>query len=197
MKIAYNVKELTKVAEELRAAYEVRKYCLDYEENHPGDTLKMKPRCCSRWFFWLCCCDEKVSIIEEVETFTESTSGYFQVDVQQHYDEEIVRLEREVTRNREIALNKPLGIAYVTFKSINTCKVSPECKEGDVDCSFFLQTIYQDFSSSFLTTPNPPLSSLSPSLRPERWRVTFASSPRDIHWANLQVHIDHCLLCEM
>ena len=67
MKIAYNVKELTKVAEELRAAYEVRKYCLDYEENHPGDTLKMKPRCCSRWFFWLCCCDEKVSIIEEVE----------------------------------------------------------------------------------------------------------------------------------
>ena len=52
-----------------------------------------------------------------------------QVDVQQHYDEEIVRLEREVTRNREIALNKPLGIAYVTFKSINTCKVSPEHKD--------------------------------------------------------------------
>ena len=53
---------LAKDAEELRAAYEVRKYCLDYEENHPGETLKMKPRCCSRWFFWLCCCDEKVSL---------------------------------------------------------------------------------------------------------------------------------------
>ena len=102
---AYNVSELSRKAEELRAAHEAMQYCQDYEEKNPGKTLKMKPYFCSRWFFWICCFEETIG-------------------VRQYYAKEIIRLEHEVRRHRETALFQPLGIAFVTFKSINSSKVS-------------------------------------------------------------------------
>ena len=39
------------------------------------------------------------------------------------YMEEKLLLEREVTRLTEISLHSPLGIAFVTFDSVNSSKV--------------------------------------------------------------------------
>ena len=50
------------------------------------------------------------------------------------------------------------------------------------------QDVFDDFSPSLLNKPNPKLSSLSSSLRPENWRISFAPVARDIHWKNLQDH---------
>ena len=168
---AYNVSELSRKAEELRAAHEAMQYCQDYEEKNPGKTLKMKPYFCSRWFFWICCFEETIG-------------------VRQYYAKEIIRLEHEVRRHRETALFQPLGIAFVTFKSINSSKVSFLSKELVKYLSGYpcMQSIYDDFSSTCFNKSDPASSSLSRSLRPEKWRVSYASTPRDIHWANLQVH---------
>ena len=93
------------------------------------------------------------------------------MDVVDYYSQEEARLEREVSRLTEESLNSPLGVAFVTFDSINSSK-----------------EVYDDHSSTYLTffTPNPKQSSLSPTLRPDKWRVSFAPVPTDINWNNLK-----------
>merc|ERR1719154_125967 len=60
-------------------------------------------------------------------------------------------------------------MAFVTFPSLNSSKA-----------------VYDDLNkSSFLCSTKPMQSSLSPTLRPDHWRVQFAPPPRDIYWENL------------
>ena len=94
-----------------------------------------------------------------------------QVEVVQFYTEEAARLEREVARLTEESLHSPLGIAFVTFDNINSSKA-----------------VYDDHKSSYLSCfkSSPQQSSLSVSLKPDKWKVSFASTPRDIKWVNLK-----------
>ena len=93
------------------------------------------------------------------------------MDVVDYYSQEETRLEREVSRLTEESLNRPLGVAFVRFDSINSSKA-----------------VYDDLKTSYLSCfkSNPKQSSLSPSLRPDKWRVSFAPVPTDINWVNLK-----------
>ena len=57
--LAYDVKDLSSRAEELRNAKSSKKYAEVYKVKHPGKSLTMKPKPCSR-FSSCFCCDEKV-----------------------------------------------------------------------------------------------------------------------------------------
>ena len=87
------------------------------------------------------------------------------------YSGEIARLETEVELLREESLCSPLGIAFITFDNIKSCK-----------------TVYDDHKSSYLSCfkSKPRHSSLSDSLIPDQWKVSFASTPRDVKWVNLK-----------
>ena len=50
----------------------------------------------------------------------------WQVSVTDYYQQKLVELEAGVAKRKEIALNSPLGMAFVTFKSINNAKQA-EC----------------------------------------------------------------------
>ena len=85
----------------------------------------------------------------------------------QYYTGEVARLQEEVERLREESLRSPLGIAFVTFDNI----------EGS-------QIIFDDLKSSHLSClKSTPQQS---SLKPEKWKVSFASEPSDIMWTNLK-----------
>ena len=97
---AYNVTALKEASDELHDVVKAKRYGERYEQRH-GESLEMVPvagaRCCS-----CCClpCREKVDVVG-------------------HYEAEEERLGEEVERQREIALDSPLGMAFVTFRSIN------------------------------------------------------------------------------
>ena len=150
--IAYDVSDLTYLMTFLRDAVEARDYSREYYNNNPGKTLEMKASCCSKMCSCCCC-------------------GMPYVDVKDWYTDEVERLKQEAAQQTEISLHSPLGMAFVTFKSLNSSK-----------------KVYDDFQTSIykLWIKHPTLSSLSTSLRPEKWRVNFAPEPSDIYWHSLQ-----------
>ena len=93
------------------------------------------------------------------------------MEVVEFYTAEIARLEREVELLREESLSSPLGIAFITFDNIKSCK-----------------TVYDDHKRSYLSCfkSKPRHSSLSDFLKPDKWKVSFASTPRDVKWVNLK-----------
>ena len=103
-----------------------------------------------------------------------------QVDVVQYYTEETARLEREVELLREESLANPLGMVFITFENIKSSK-----------------TVYDDHKSSYLSCfkSKAKHSSLSESLKPSKWKVSFPSIPQDIRWVNLKENsLTHYLL---
>merc|ERR1719312_1336866 len=87
------------------------------------------------------------------------------------YEEETAKYSQEFEKEKEKALKSPLGIAFVTFRTLAMSK-----------------EVYDAFKKSFFQFyPQPPESSLSSILKPERWRVQFATEPTDIYWENLSV----------
>eukprot|EP00092_Neocalanus_flemingeri_P025310 GFUD01027442.1.p1 GENE.GFUD01027442.1~~GFUD01027442.1.p1 ORF type:complete len:880 (+),score=162.84 GFUD01027442.1:356-2995(+) len=150
VKIVFDVTKLTEVSDELKNASDARKYGEVYKVSHKKD-LEMYPYCAARCCSFFCaCCTNKVEVVE-------------------FYSSEEQRLTREVQRQRELSVNTPLGMAFVTFTSLNCSK-----------------SVYDDHSrSAFWCSTKPPMSSLSPTLRPDHWRVQFAPPPRDIYWENL------------
>ena len=87
------------------------------------------------------------------------------------YEEETARYAEEFEKEKEKSLRSPLGIAFVTFK---TLAMSKEVYDA------FRRSVFQ----FRLTTPDSSLSSI---LKPEKWRVQFAPEPTDIYWENLSV----------
>jgi len=73
----------------------------------------------------------------------------------EYYTEEEARLEAEFLAERERSLGKPLGLAFVTFKSVNMAK-----------------RVYDSFQHSFWEFKFvPPASSLSGYLKVYDWKV--------------------------
>jgi hypothetical protein len=150
VKIVFDVTRLTDLSNQLKDATDARKYGDVYKASRHKD-LEMYPHCAARCCSCFCvCCSEKVSVVE-------------------WYSAEEQRLHREVQRQKELSVNTPLGMAFVTFSNLNDSKA-----------------VYDDHKrTAFWCSTAPPMSSLSPTLRPDNWRVQFAPPPRDIYWENL------------
>lgn len=65
---------------------------------------------------------------------------------------------------RTTALKRPLGIVFVTLVSLAAAK-----------------KVYSDHQQ-YACSASPPISSVSRRLKPHKWKVQFAPSPRDICW---------------
>jgi len=150
VKIVFDVTKLTDLSNQLKDATDSRKYGEMYKVTHKKE-LEMYPHCAARCCSCFCVClSSKVEVIE-------------------WYSSEEQRLTREVQRQRELSINSPLGMAFVTFTSLNDSK-----------------GVYDDHKrAAFWCSTKPPMSSLSSTLRPDKWRVQFAPPPRDIYWENL------------
>jgi len=150
VKIAYDVSKLTSLSLQLKDAKDARKYGEKYRLDHNED-LDVYPVCASRCCYCFCvCCTEKHKVTEF------------------YFDEER-RLVREVERQRELSIRTPLGMAFISFSSVNDSKA-----------------VFDDHQkSTFWCNSSPKMSSYSTTLRPEKWRVQFAPSPKDIYWENL------------
>jgi len=150
VKIVFDVSKLTDLSNQLKDAIDARKYGEMYKASHDKD-LEMYPHCAARCCSCFCaCCSEKVDVVD-------------------WYSEEEQRLHREVQRQKELSINTPLGMAFITFTNLNDSK-----------------SVYDDHQRpAFWCATKPSQSSLSPTLRPDTWRVQFAPPPRDIYWENL------------
>jgi len=92
------------------------------------------------------------------------------VNVEEYYREKLKELQADFVRQRENSLHSPLGMAFITLTSINNAKL-----------------IFDDHKKNFLInfSENQPLSTLSASMKPDKWKVWFAPPPKDIYWEHL------------
>lgn len=151
IQLAFDVGKVSSLERNRSDAFEAKTYC----ENHlktTGVRLEMKPFRCGN----LCSCCNVFDCPS--------------VDALEYYVEEEHRLREKVDSERIAALKKPLGIAFVTFMSVETAKL-----------------VYRHHRSTFGCGHDPPPSSVSGMLKPRRWHVSFAPSPADIYWENLSM----------
>lgn len=152
MKFAFNVNRLQSIHNELMDARSGMEYCQRHQAlGRPEFHVYAAP--CSRCCFCICCC------------------FCAKQDALEYYTKEESRLHDDFETEKAAALQEPLGIVFVTFKSVNMSK-----------------KIYDSHRRGFFTLNfQPPKSSLSKILKPHQWKVTFAPPPDDIYWENLSV----------
>ncbi|XP_025198856.1 CSC1-like protein 2 [Melanaphis sacchari] len=151
IQLAYDVNKANELDRDRNAAVQAKQYC----ENHlktVGERLTVQPHVCG--YICICC------------GFCSSNN----LDAIDYYSQEETRLKAELEAEKESALKRPLGIAFVTMTTIHSARL-----------------IHQDhvYKLSKCGRHNPPTSSVAGLLQPYRWRVTFAPPPDDIFWENL------------
>ncbi|XP_050531559.1 calcium permeable stress-gated cation channel 1 isoform X2 [Daktulosphaira vitifoliae] len=151
IQLAYDVNKANELERDRVAAFQAKQYC----ENHlktTGERLTVQPHVCG--YIFICCglCDSHN--IEAID----------------YYSIKEARLKAELETEKESALKRPLGIAFITLTTIHAARL-----------------IYQDhvYKLSKCGRHNPPTSTVAGLLQPYRWRVTFAPPPDDIFWENL------------
>jgi RNA recognition motif-containing protein len=87
------------------------------------------------------------------------------VDAIKYYFDEEVRLEIAVDIEKEVALTKPLGIAFITFRSQSHATA-----------------MVNEYSFFSTVCGKRPMSKLSSKLKGSRWHVEYAPVPKDIYW---------------
>jgi calcium permeable stress-gated cation channel len=90
---------------------------------------------------------------------------FCKVDATEFYTNEEARLNQQVEDEKQRALKKPLGVAFVTLVSVEAAR-----------------RIYEDHTPSCKCAANSSSSSLSRQLQPHNWDVAFAPVPQDIYW---------------
>ncbi|XP_059482443.1 CSC1-like protein 2 isoform X2 [Neocloeon triangulifer] len=147
IQLAYNITKVSQLDKARETAAQAKVYCDNYIKN-TGKNLHMRPHICGN----VCCCCKK------------------EVDALEYYSNEEERLSHAVEDEKEKALKKPLGVAFVTLSTIEEAR-----------------QIYEDHTTSCKCAANPSSSSLSRNLQPHVWTVDFAPMPQDIYWENLSV----------
>jgi len=148
IQLAYDVNKLTSLSYELRNVREAKVYAIEHNRKYKTK-LAIYPvagaRCCSCFCMP---CIEKVPCVE-------------------YYEKEEKRLREKIEVARTLSLNSKLGLAFVTFNSINHAR-----------------RVHRDHKYSLLNFKHsPPTSALN--LRPKKWKVWYAPLPPDIIWENL------------
>lgn len=87
------------------------------------------------------------------------------MDAIEYYTEEENRLANEVENEKLKALQRPTGVAFVTFDSIENAKRVLQDHRAKCDCFY-----------------SPPTSSASVDLKPHNWIIRVAPVPDDIYW---------------
>ncbi|XP_023327129.1 CSC1-like protein 2 [Eurytemora carolleeae] len=148
IQLAYDVSKLTTLSNELRDVKEAKQYAIEHNKRY-NTNLSMYPakgaRCCS--CFCVPCVD-KVTCVE-------------------YYQELEDKLNARIKVLRSQSLQNKLGMAFVSFSSINHAR-----------------QVHRDHKYSILNFKHcPPSSSIN--LRPKGWKVWYAPQPSDIIWENL------------
>lgn len=128
IQFAYDIKKLVTIHGTLTDT----KYAKDYCQRHSDRSIRVYPVNCSRCCCCFCCCCQT-----RLEGLT-------------YYTEEEARLKNEFKNEKEQVLMNPMGMIFITFKSVNMAK-----------------RVYDGFRKPFLgwKKAQPPTSSLSSKLR--------------------------------
>lgn len=148
IQLAYNVDRLTVLSRELRDVIDAKKYAEAHNARNKEE-LDMVPARCARCCFCFCLpCTGRVTCVE-------------------YYQEQEQLLQEKIRLQKEIALKTKLGMAFVTFESINQAR-----------------RVLRDHKFSLLAfRHSPPVSSVD--IKPSKWKVWYAPEPADIIWENL------------
>ncbi|XP_076068118.1 transmembrane protein 63 isoform X3 [Oratosquilla oratoria] len=158
LQFAYNIRSLMAYDKEKEVARNARIYCETYLKE-TGRRLDMRPYRCGV----ICgCCD---------------IFGCPKVDAIQFYSDEERRLTHEVENEKVRALQRPTGVAFITFDSKESAKKVLKDHQRRCECRH-----------------NPPTSSVSRDLKPHNWITRVAPPPNDIYWSNLSVTTRHWYL---
>ncbi|XP_050426981.1 calcium permeable stress-gated cation channel 1-like [Adelges cooleyi] len=151
IKLAYDVNKANELQRFRNAASQAKQYC-DYHLKTVGERLMIQPHICGYIFI---CCGLRTS---------------HNLDALEYYSQEESRLDAELEEEKQSALKRPMGIAFVTMTTLRSAR-----------------KIYQDHVNkiTIFERPRPPTSSVSDLLQPHKWVVKFAPSPDDIIWENL------------
>lgn len=158
VQLAYNIKELITLNDKRVAAGDAKAWSENFLKDY-GKRLQIRPYRCS-WV--LRCCDR---------------CGCRKVDAIDFYSGKEDLLMSEVEKERVLAMEKALGICFITFQS--------------EDMAF---KIYKDHQHSCRCGKNPPTSKVSAELEPYRWGVENAPPPDDIQWKNLSSNSENWYL---
>ncbi|MPC13600.1 CSC1-like protein 2 [Portunus trituberculatus] len=145
VQFAYDIKSLIEYDKEREVARNARLYCEAYLKE-TNRRLDMRPYKCGV----ICgCCD---------------IFGCPTVDAIEFYSEEEMRLSGEVENEKVKALQRPTGVAFLTFDSIENANKVLRDHKNKCDCF-----------------RNIPASSVSSELKPYNWFIRVAPSPEDIY----------------
>lgn len=89
----------------------------------------------------------------------------FQVDAIEFYSEEEARLALQVENEKVHALQRPTGVAFLTFDSVESAN-----------------KVLNDHRHACQCLRDIPTSSVSAELKPYNWFVRVAPYPEDIYW---------------
>ena len=93
------------------------------------------------------------------------------IEAKEFYEERVDQLTKDFIEEKDNSLKHPVGIVFLTFETLNNAK-----------------EVFDSFSRSVLQCSyEPPMSSISALLKPKQWEVSFATTPEDIYWENLNV----------
>ena len=95
----------------------------------------------------------------------------FEVGGLSFYKKEVEKLKEEFEREKNIALESPIGMAFITFETHQMAK-----------------TVYDTFNGSSMFCCKPVLPKTTLSLEeddPRNWSVRYAPPPDDIYWTQL------------
>lgn len=92
-------------------------------------------------------------------------SSECQTDAIEYYAADEQKYAREVEKERELSLTRPLGIAFITFKSIDMA-----------------ERVVADYRFTAKVLQQTPQSKYSRKLKSTQWIVKFAPLPDDLYW---------------
>lgn len=106
--------------------------------------------------------------------FTSPNCGKLQckeTDAIEYYTQQEDKYIDNVDKERQRSLTRPLGIAFVTFSTIESA-----------------ERIVEDYACSARLLLHTPESKYTKDLNSNQWIVKFAPVPEDIYWANLSLN---------
>ncbi|XP_047108351.1 calcium permeable stress-gated cation channel 1 [Schistocerca piceifrons] len=153
VQLAYDITRVSALEKQREKAYQAKLYCENYLKTK-NERLLMRPYACGS----ICCCDSCCPPVDALE----------------YYTEEEANLREKVDTERNAALRRPVGVAFVTLASTDAA-----------------QKVFEEHKATLQCASNPPHSTLSKQLRISEWRVQFTPSPKDIFWENLSVQSNY------
>ena len=155
VRFAYDVEELDSIYNNLRTAKSALNYCLKKDKSSRDGGIDVYPKSCSRFCTCICCC------------------FYDRQDGLSFYKKEVESLKEKFETEKEKALSKALGMAFITFETHQMAK-----------------SVHDQFNSFSLFGYKPTIPKTNIFVEnednPKYWNVRYAPPPDDIYWTQLE-----------